>query len=151
MLRKSSGFTLVELMIVISILGILSTIVIPQYQNFIARSQIAESIVMMNSAKLMVEDYVSSNGNFPSNKSSLINLSIRITGTYGAITGVNTPIADSGIIIYKTSEKTNKNIRNSSVWFSREANTGIWSCLSNLTVKYAPKNCQKSATTPSGS
>ena len=150
--KESQGFTLIELMIVVAIIGILAAIAVPQYQNYVARTQTSESIVMMDAAKIMIEDYVSFYGNFPNNKASLIALDIKITGTYGSITGVNNPNGAGGNIVYKTTTtKINKNIQNSSIWFNREENTGAWSCHSDLPDKYRPKGCKESISTPTGS
>jgi len=152
MIKLPQGFTLIELMIVVAIISILSAIAVPQYQNYIARSQAAESIVMMDAAKVMIEDYVSSFGNFPSNKASLVSLDVKITGAYGAITGTSNINADGGELVYKTSaDKINKDIRNSSVWIKRKNGTGKWSCQSDLSIKYIPKGCIYAALPPNGS
>jgi type IV pilus assembly protein PilA len=152
MSKSAQGFTLIELMIVVAIIGILSSIAIPQYQSYVARSQMAESIVMMNVAKVMIEDYVIDNGAFPVNQSLLIALDINVTGTYGSITGVSTTSSDSGTMVYKTSgSNVNKNILNNSVWFNRESITGKWSCNSDAQVKHIPKSCIYSNSTPIGS
>lgn len=150
--KGSQGFTLIELMIVVAIIGILAAIAVPQYQNYVARTQTAESMVMMDAAKVMVEDYVSFYGNFPNNRASLVALDIKVTGVYGIITGVNNPNSDGGNIVYKTiTTKINKNIQNSSTWFNREENTGIWSCYSDLPAKYRPKGCIQAFSAPVGS
>ena len=54
--RKISGFTLIELMIVIAIIGILSAIAIPAYQNYVARAQVSESVSLMDGLKSSVAD-----------------------------------------------------------------------------------------------
>ena len=48
---KHKGFTLIELMIVVAIIGILSAIAIQQYQNYVARAQVAEGLVLASGAK----------------------------------------------------------------------------------------------------
>jgi type IV pilus assembly protein PilA len=64
MLKQAAqkGFSLIELMIVIAIIGILAAIAIPQYQNYIARSQVSEAISMAQPARTALEEYAAANG-----------------------------------------------------------------------------------------
>ena len=64
MKRIESGFTLIELMIVVAIIGILAAIAIPQYQNYVARAQASEGLVLASGAKVAIAEYVNTNGDF---------------------------------------------------------------------------------------
>ena len=54
-MNNQRGFTLIELMIVIAIIGILAAIAVPQYQNYIARSQASEAFALMQGAKTQIQ------------------------------------------------------------------------------------------------
>jgi type IV pilus assembly protein PilA len=65
MKRLDSGFTLIELMIVVAIIGILAAVAIPQYQNYVARAQVAEGLSLVTVVKTAVAEYYSVHGELP--------------------------------------------------------------------------------------
>lgn len=67
--RQQSGFTLIELMIVVAIIGILAAIAIPMYQSYTIRAQVSEGINLSSGAKIAVSDFFMNTGSWPTNNS----------------------------------------------------------------------------------
>ena len=67
----NSGFTLIELMIVIAIVGILAGIAIPSYQDYSTRAKVSEGIVLADGMKTQVADYFLAQGSFPTDNTTL--------------------------------------------------------------------------------
>ncbi|EPI3815973.1 pilin, partial [Neisseria gonorrhoeae] len=61
------GFTLIELMIVIAIVGILAAVALPAYQDYTARAQVSEAILLAEGQKSAVTEYYLNNGKWPAN------------------------------------------------------------------------------------
>jgi type IV pilus assembly protein PilA len=89
MSRKQQGFTLIELMIVVAIIGILASIAISMYLDYAVRSQIAEGLSLSSGAKTAVSEYYMDSGVFPANNAQAgLEASGNIAGKYVASVSV---------------------------------------------------------------
>ena len=94
MKRTQAGFTLIELMIVIAILGILAAIAIPAYQDYSIRAKISEAINTASPAKLAVSEYYQSEGALPTNRTE--------AGTSDVVTDFVSELTVASGVIYIT-------------------------------------------------
>jgi type IV pilus assembly protein PilA len=142
MKKYQQGFTLIELMIVIAILGILMAIAIPAYQDYAVRAKASEGINLAGASKLASSETYSSTGVFPpSNASAGLPVDTEISGKY--VEKVTTgPTRGLITITYSTSE--NK-LSGKTLILSGTTSGGAvkWKCkVGTVDTKYVPSECR---------
>ncbi|HEZ5041505.1 TPA: pilin [Neisseria meningitidis] len=121
------GFTLIELMIVIAIVGILAAVALPAYQDYTARAQVSEAILLAEGQKSAVTEYYLNHGKWPSNNSSAgVATSSEIKGKYVE----KVEVAKGVITATMLSTGVNKEIQGKklSLWAKRQAGSVKWFC-----------------------
>ena len=82
-MKKQQGFTLIELMIVVAIIGILAAIAIPAYKDYTIRAQVSEGLSLASGAKAAVSEFYMDSGVFPvDNTEAGISTAAQIVGRY---------------------------------------------------------------------
>jgi len=148
MKNVQKGFTLIELMIVVAIIAILAAIAIPQYQNYIIRTQVAEGMNLADGAKTAVAEFYTNKGKYPpSNGSAGLAGTASITGKY-----VSTLTVANGPIVATFGKESNSKISGSTLVLSPFDNGGTiaWNCKStavsttktNIPEAYLPTACR---------
>ncbi|HFB5410571.1 TPA: pilin, partial [Neisseria gonorrhoeae] len=121
------GFTLIELMIVIAIVGILAAVALPAYQDYTARAQVSEAILLAEGQKSAVTEYYLNNGEWPENNTSAgVASASEIKGKY-----VESVTVEKGVVTAKMlSSGVNNEIKGKklSLWAKREAGSVKWFC-----------------------
>ncbi|EMT7896888.1 pilin, partial [Neisseria gonorrhoeae] len=121
------GFTLIELMIVIAIVGILAAVALPAYQDYTARAQVSEAILLAEGQKSAVTEYYLNNGEWPENNDSAgVASASEIKGKY-----VKEVKVENGVVTAQMkSDGVNKEIQGKrlSLWAKRENGSVKWFC-----------------------
>lgn len=143
-MNKMPGFTLIELMIVIAIVGILSAVAVPAYQAYMARSQVSEALFLTRAVRVqIVESSISGSGGFSGLDSGTNGLppASEISGAY-----VSSVSVKDGIVNVVFGNDSSKFISGASITMSPTlvSSTGMvtWGCTFSGSSQFAPSSCR---------
>ena len=105
MKKLQQGFTLIELMIVVAIIGILAAVAIPSYQDYTARAQVTEAMSLTSGMKTALAEWYADQGSFPSLVASVsdsasgkyVSSIVFVVGGATGVININATMKDSGV------------------------------------------------------
>lgn len=145
MKKVQQGFTLIELMIVVAIIGILAAVAIPQYQNYIASSQVARVMgevgALRSAVELCMMNGIDEECQLGWTKSSLLAGDAKevSTGQEGLVVTIDLA-ANTAEMEATFGQGAASALRDKTLTWKR-ANNGQWSCTTNVDAGYRPKGC----------
>ena len=147
MKKIQQGFTLIELMIVVAIIGILAAIAIPAYQDYTIRSQVTEGLNLAAAAKTAVSEFNQNSGDFPANNDAagLPALATDINGNYVLSVAVARVDDTSGTITVTYGNDAHQDLANDTLILTATEAAGslTWVCTGGTVAdNHRPSSCR---------
>jgi type IV pilus assembly protein PilA len=154
--QMQKGFTLIELMIVVAIIGILAAVAIPAYQDYVARAQASEPVSLLGAAKTPVTEFIATNGSFPTQEElNTLGITDDDTGNVPKANSIATitvggVLADplrGQILATLASGGINDALQGQIIGLAYDNSNGKWVCgtdLDEADYPLVPKDCHRS-------
>ena len=136
------GFTLIELMIVVAIIGILAAVALPAYQDYTKRARVSEALSLMSGAKASVTEYYSTNNTWPSGNASA-GLAAKASISGGSVSSVEVDGSKITAVLRTNVENGKKVVLKG----TSTAGGVTWSCKAavsgtDVNSKFLPSECR---------